>query len=279
MSTSPVNDEVAASLGAFCRGGYGPTHTALSAVFKRCGYGDAVPYSAISREMQPNKEVRVTETLAAAARETSRSLELVTALLGLYKAQGFFRRADAPEEEAARRNFVDGAKQAFSRIDWELSDSGDLRPASIGSVVSIQGRPAIEAQLKRLRESTLDAALLIGTSKELLESAAKYVLEAFSVPYRSAADFDELWHHARDRLGLLPTQVDMSAPGANEVREILQSAWTIVRTTNQIRNIEGTGHGRTLPTVMTPEMALLVVRESCSVAELVLSTLDRMMGR
>jgi hypothetical protein len=49
--------------------------------------------------------------------------------------------------------------------------------------------------------------------------------------------------------------------------------------TNQVRNVEGTGHGRTLPTAMTPEMALLVVREACSVAQMVLATLDRSLAR
>ena len=49
--------------------------------------------------------------------------------------------------------------------------------------------------------------------------------------------------------------------------------------TNQLRNHEGTGHGRTLPTAISPEVALLVVREACSVTEFVLETLDRQMGR
>ena len=143
----------------------------------------------------------------------------------------------------------------------------------------MEGRPAIEDQLERLRRASDDPALLLGTAKEMLESTAKYVLEVFSVPYRPRTSFDELWHHARDRLGLLPEQVDTSQPGGSQVRAMLGAAWTITKTTNEIRNLEGTGHGRTLPTGVTPEMALLVVREACSVAELSLATLDRMMGR
>ena len=51
-------------------------------------------------------------------------------------------------------------------------------------MIAVEGRPAIEDQLKRLRRATEDPALMIGTSKEMLESTAKYVLEAFSVPTR-----------------------------------------------------------------------------------------------
>lgn len=64
-----------------------------------------------------------------------------------------------------------------------------------------------------------------------------------------------------------------------QVREVLQASWTIARASNEIRNQEGTGHGRTLPTGVTPEMALLIVRESCSVEQLVLASLDRHLGR
>lgn len=132
------------------------------------------------------------------------------------------------------------------------------------------GRPAIEDQLTRLRRATDDPALLLGTAKELLESTAKYVLDAFSVPYGASTAFDELWFHARDRLGLHPKDVNLTEPGGEQVREILQASWSIAQMSNRLRNLEGTGHGRTLPTAVTPDTAMLVVREACSVAEMVL---------
>jgi hypothetical protein len=55
----------------------------------------------------------------------------------------------------------------------------------------------------------------------------------------------------------------------------VQSAWNIADSVNQFRNLQGTGHGRTLPTGVTAEMVLLVVREACNTAECVLMTLDR----
>ena len=120
---------------------------------------------------------------------------------------------------------------------------------------------------------------MLGTAKEMLESTAKYVLEAFAVPYTPSMDFDELWFHTRDRLGLHPRDIDVDEAGGEQVREILQASWSIARMTNALRNLEGTGHGRTLPTGVSPEVAYLVVREACSVAQLVLATLDRHVGR
>ncbi len=99
------------------------------------------------------------------------------------------------------------------------------------------------------------------------------------MPYRASADFAELWHLARDRLGLLPEQVDTTLPGANNIKAILQSSWKIAEQVNLLRGLQGTGHGRTLPTGVSADMALLVVREACSVAEFALVTMDRSAGR
>lgn len=281
MSKHPASDEVAAALGSFVGGGTGPTHRELTRAFKRAGYGSVRPYDGSSHDFRakPSKENRIRDTVEAAVRDPHRCRELIESILVEFRSFGFFTAADNPADEAERCAKARTLQRAFARIDWELDDEGVLRPAGVGAVGSVEGRPAIEDQLERLRRASDDPALLLGTAKEMLESTAKYVLEVFSVPYRPRTSFDELWHHARDRLVLLPEQVDISKPGGSQVRAMLGAAWTIARTTNEIRNFEGTGHGRTLPTGVTPEMALLVVREACSVAELSLATLDRMMGR
>ena len=280
MAKHPASDEVAASLGAFVGGGVGPSHSKLTRAFTRAGYGAVSPYDATSEDFRakPSKENRVLDTVGAAAREPHRAHELVESILVEFRAFGFFTQNSRSSAEDERLAKVRALQRAFARIDWELDDEGVLRPAGVGVVGSVEGRPAIEDQLERLRRASDDPALLLGTAKEMLESTAKYVLEVFNVPYSTRTSFDELWHHARDRLDLLPQQVDTSQPGGVQVKAMLGASWTIAKTANEIRNLEGTGHGRTLPTGVTPEMALLVVRESCSVAELTLATLDRMMG-
>lgn len=279
MSGHPVSDEIAAALGAFVAGGLGPRHSTLTRVFTRSGYGGAAPYDGHNERPQLNKEDRVRDTICAAARDPHRARELIESLLAEYRAAGMFTSDSDTAVELSRRSNVRAAQAAFLRVDWELTDAGELRPAGVGTVAAVAGRPAIEDQLARLRRARDDPALLIGTAKEMLESTAKYVLEEFSVPYTPSTDFDQLWFHARDRLGLLPKEVDVAQPGGEQVREILQSSWSIARMTNELRKLEGTGHGRTLPTGMTPETALLVVREACSIAQAVLSTLDRRLGR
>jgi len=43
--------------------------------------------------------------------------------------------------------------------------------------------------------------------------------------------------------------------------------------------IEGTGHGRTLPTDVSEDLAPFAVREACSVAEYMLQLLEKEHGR
>lgn len=101
--------------------------------------------------------------------------------------------------------------------------------------ISTGGRPALDEQLDRLRRASEDPALLLGTAKDLLESTAKFVLEELDLPIRPDADFNELWFHARDRLGIHPKDVSAAVPGERHIKSILQSAWSIADQANQLR--------------------------------------------
>ena len=119
---------------------------------------------------------------------------------------------------------------------------------------------------------------MIGGAKDLLESVAKFVLDEVGMPVTGKQDFPQLMHLARERLDLLPKNVDMTLPGGEAIRKILQSSHQIADQVNALRAVQGVGHGRTLPTGVSPEMALLVVREASSVAEFMLMTLRRKYG-
>jgi hypothetical protein len=68
-------------------------------------------------------------------------------------------------------------------------------------------------------------------------------------------------------------------PGAKSIKKIHGSTWTIAEQVNDLRNLQGTGHGRTLPVGVSGDLAMLVVREACTVAEYMLNLLERSHGR
>lgn len=256
----------------FFFGGAGPSHSKVSNAFTSAGYADADPYS--PREQSPNKETRVRTVLTAAQRRPDGARKLVERLLTELRVHGCF---DPSRDNIYDRDQVRVVQQAFARIGWTLSQDGTLAYQGVIDL-NTGGREALEEQLDRLRRSTEDPGQLLGTAKDLLESVAKFVLEELSYPVPSNASFDHLWHLARDRLGILPQQVDQQLVGERQVKEILQSSWKIAQQVNELRSLQGAGHGRTLPTGVSADLALLVVREACSVAEYTLRRLDRARG-
>ncbi len=68
-------------------------------------------------------------------------------------------------------------------------------------------------------------------------------------------------------------------PGYWAVRAIHQSIWQIAERVNVLRNLQGAGRGRTLPTGISSDLAILVVREACTVAEYLLGLLHKSHGR
>lgn len=271
MPRQPLSDEIGAALARFFYAGAGPSHSKISEITARTGFSSDDPYSPSTQT--PNKEVRVRTVLTAAQRNPARAQRLVDALLVQLRVHGCFER----QSQTYDAENVRTAQHAFRRAGWVLSEEGLLSP--IGDIdLTTGGRKALDEQVDRLRRSTDDPGQLLGTAKDLLEAVAKFVLQEMSMPARRTADFAELWYLARERLGVLPEQVDANLPGANNIRTILQSSWRIAEQVNSLRSLQGTGHGRTLPTGVSAEMALMVVREACSVAEFMLTSLDRERG-
>lgn len=66
--------------------------------------------------------------------------------------------------------------------------------------MGVHGSQALQHNLERLRRSTADPALLIGSAKDLMVSVAKFVLKEHDL-LPPKASFNQLRHLARERLG------------------------------------------------------------------------------
>lgn len=263
----PISNEVAAALARFFHGGDGPSHSVLTRAFTAAGYAADDPHAPSLGV--PNKEQRVLAIFAAAQRRQSGARKLVDELLTALRLDGVFGpTADA--ENASRAQLL---RAALVHVGWNLTSDGRLE--RLGEIdLTTGGRAALDEQLARLRRNAEDPAVLIGGAKDLLESIAKFVLEESERLPDRRVDFPEALALAFEKLGLLPATVDPTVAGARQIRAIYQSARTIANTVNELRNLQGTGHGRTLPTGVSVEAARFVIREATHVAELMLSVHD-----
>lgn len=270
VTSDLVTNDVAAAVGAFFHAGEGPSHSAITRVLVGAGLNDDYEYSA--QPGGPNKEQRVMNSFMRASRSGG-GRKLLEGLLSALRHLGLIGRVVEERSENEIR-----LRAALSRSGWTLTDDGQLRTVA-GADLETGGRVALDETLARLRGSGADPALAIGTAKDLLEAVAKFVLEELGMPVPKSMDFNAIWYVARERLGILPEKVDQSIPGFKQIRAIHQSSWTIAENVNELRNLQGTGHGRTLPTGVSEDLALLVVREACTVAEYMLHLLEKEHGR
>ncbi len=270
VTSGPISDDIAAAVGAFFHGGDGPTHSVITRVLIGAGLNDDYQYD--PQATGPNKEHRVMSAFTRSSRYGG-GQKLLDGLLSALRHAGLIGLPAAERSEDEVR-----LKAALSRSGWKLTDDGQLRTVTRADLET-GGRAALDETLERLRGSGADPALAIGTAKDLLEAVAKFVLEELGMPVAKDMDFNAIWYIARERLGILPDKVDQSLLGYKQIRAIHQSSWTIAENVNELRNLQGTGHGRTLPTGVSEDLALLVVREACSVAEYMLQLLEKEHGR
>lgn len=180
---------------------------------------------------------------------------LVAAMISMIRAKGGFRR-ESP-------NFVGvealtDLTEAFRAEGYILTAEGELQP-SIETLSGTELTTALEAYVRRARRGSEDAALLVGTGKDLLEATAAHVLYARYGEYPQHANFPTLLGQAFTALGLAtpldPSQV--SEPPQRRLERALYEAGCAV---NSLRNKQGTGHGRPWNTTVSDNEARAAVQ-------------------
>lgn len=272
-SNAPISHDVAAAFARFFHRGVGPSHNQIRRVLITAGYDDGYEYS--DRIGGPTKESRIHQAFNLAQRQQGTARRFVEGLLSILRVEGVIGNAEPDQSENERK-----LRLALGRDGWYLSDNGDLSRFG-GADLETGGREALEQHLNRLRKAAGDPALLLGSSKEVLESVAKIVLVEFG--YERVAvrkmKFGQLMHLSRERLGILPQSVDPNVEGHAHIRKLYQSIWSIIDEINELRNLQGTGHGHDLPIGVPDDLARMIVKETCIVAEFMLATLDRQVGK
>lgn len=147
---------------------------------------------------------------------------------------------------------------------------------SRSSLDSLNTPDAILEQLHRIQRAIpTDAALAVGSAKELIESTAKAVLIERGRPIDEKADLPALVKEAQQALSLHPSQTTVGPDGTDAVKRILGAASSIAIGVAELRNRGyGTGHGAAGPrTGLTTRHAHLAVNAAITWCELLLDTL------
>jgi len=225
-----------------------PSHSDLDFLFTRVGLNKLDPRS---QGQTVGKAKRVRAVLSGALEHNPNSGELLVKLLiDMIRGCGGFR---PQSNNYVGRDSIETLRQAFQSEGYILSEEGEVFPSILDNLPEKEMTRALLAYARRARKGVLDAALLVGTGKDLLEAVAKHVLIVKSITIDTKGNFPFL-------LGQAFISLDMKTPqhkpmrGEPAIMRYERALFELGCSVNSIRNHEGTGHGRAfLPTISQEE--------------------------
>ncbi len=117
-----------------------------------------------------------------------------------------------------------------------------------------------------------DPALAIGSSKELIESLCKLVLDDYGETYVERDDLLDLYKKAAAVLRLNAEAVPASSKGSESAQKALRAMVVTVQSLAELRNELGLGHGRTKTSAALSRHARLASAAARGISEFMLET-------
>lgn len=120
-----------------------------------------------------------------------------------------------------------------------------------------------------------DPSLAIGSAKELVEATLKTILRARGATFDESEEIPKLLKLTQKELALVPEDIADATKGADSVRRLLSNLGSIVYAAAELRNLYGTGHGRSgAHRGLLPRHARLVVSSAGTLCTFLLETYD-----
>ena len=131
----------------------------------------------------------------------------------------------------------------------------------------------VQEHLQRIAANVeSDPPAAVASSKELVESVCKFILEDYSVEYPKGASLLDLYKQTAKSLKLNREAVPDSAKGSESAQKVLQNLATAVQSLAELRNELGLGHGKTKRSAAFARHARLEFTASRAGTEFLLET-------
>jgi len=137
----------------------------------------------------------------------------------------------------------------------------------------LEDRTALQDHLEAIhRTISSDPASTIASSKELLETTFKLILDKRVVVYDHGDDLGELYKKVATELALTRESVPDSAKGSAAAKKTLSGLSTAVFGLAELRNAIGRGHGRTTASPALERHARLAFNTAVAISEFLFDT-------
>jgi hypothetical protein len=269
--SAPLTDAVIAALSRLvddsqsATGSRQPSHSEIEDQFRRAGLLEAEP----NRGGRPiGKAKRVRAVLHwAIENDLEKGERLVVLLLAVVRGVGGFR-SGSPNFVGAEA--IEDLRAAFLSDGFSLAESGELLPQVLDNLNGHDLTDALKAYVRRARRGVLDAALVTGTGKDLVEAVAAHVLVQRFGTYSTSSNFPLLVGQAFVAVGLCATKSDSLTPQQQMDLALYELACAV----NRLRNKQGSGHGRPFSADVTSSEARAAVQSMGLIAARLLDALE-----
>lgn len=258
MSKAPLNDEISVCISrmvddAMLQNKREPSHYDIELEFKRVGLLHADPRQ---KNDPVGKAKRVRAVLNWAMENNLEAGEkLVYLLLSLVRSFGGFR-VNSPNYIG--EEVISGLVNSFKESGYILGQDGVISISILDNLNSVERHKVLNSYAIRARKGIEDAALITGTSKDLMEAVAAHIIQEIWGSYPIQANFPTLLGQAFTGLGLA-TDASKKEPKEPPQRRVERALYELACSINALRNKEGTGHGRPfLPNVTNGEAKLAI---------------------
>jgi len=243
-----------------------PSHSAIEYQIQRTGLSQGDPNKAGA---PLGKEKRVRGTLSWAMEHNYEGGQsFIFALISTIRGCGGFRE-ESPNYVG--HNAIEDAVSAFRSEGFLLSHDGELLPLSLDNLSGAELTAALEAYVRRAKKGATDAALVTGTGKDLLEATVAHILNERSFAYDPRTNFPAMLGMLFVALGLSTTQHKVE-PDEQANKRLERSIYEVACAVNNLRNKEGTGHGRPWLPIVTDSQAHLSIELMGAIAEFLLAS-------
>ncbi|KVP70523.1 hypothetical protein WJ99_11220 [Burkholderia ubonensis] len=215
-----------------------PTHSDIEFLVNKAGLAAFDPKQ---QGQQGGKAKRVRAILHEAMLDNETiGAQLVHALLAKVRACGGFRKGS---DNYVGDEAIANARASFEAEGFWLADDGTFGAKVLDGLKGSELTAALQGYANRAQRGSQDAALLMGTGKDLVEATAAHVLMSVRGAYPTGANFEAL-------LGMAFIALELTVPqqqpelGEPPVCALERSLFLAACAANKLRNKEGTGHGR-----------------------------------
>lgn len=126
----------------------------------------------------------------------------------------------------------------------------------------------LSRQVNRIEAAIpFDPDLAIGTSKELVETCCKTILQELGIAFDDKWEITKLVKEAYKHLKLTPDDIPETAKAAETIKRLLSNLASVTQGLAELRNSYGTGHGKSAKSKgLTPRHAKLAAGAATTLA-------------